>query len=98
MHMANAAQSPFEALLTWQPTNQNEEVPDRNQRANTIKRWLWDYDIEVGNYASTQVITVTVADTTLVERVEEFPSVEMYVKLAFAINGGIAEKRNRFSW
>jgi hypothetical protein len=82
--------------LSPQTLAEMETVPDLYERSQTLKRWLQEYDIEIGEYSSTGSITVMVAGATIVEKTSGFPSVDLYVKIAFAVNGGCVERRDRF--
>ncbi len=70
-------------------------VPDLYERYNAVARWVYEYDIDVGHYYEAKLITVTVAGATFVEKVSGFPTVDLYVKIALAINTG--NLRERFS-
>jgi hypothetical protein len=91
--MANDAQME-QGLLTadWQALNQEEMIPDKQQRAMIVQKWLTNYIITIGEYHDTGVITVTVAGATFCDRVADFPSVDLFVKLAFAVNSGAVDK------
>lgn len=90
----------YETLATWQPTVE-PTPPNKQERAEQFARWCQEYEgIVVGEYPETKlgIITVTVADATFAYHTWEFPTVDLYVKIALAINTGNLKEREGLTW
>jgi acyl-CoA reductase-like NAD-dependent aldehyde dehydrogenase len=96
--MANAVQIP-QGLLTAE--GQVTQIPDKQERARQFAKWCQEYEgITVGEYPNTHmgIITVTVAGATFAYHTWEFPTVDLYVKIALAVNTGNLKEREAFTY
>jgi hypothetical protein len=81
--------------LRENPSPDAHDAPTRHERAMIIVKWFNDYQIEIGDYPSTQAITVTVSGATFVDKIEEYPSETLFANVALAIQCGAVAKLDR---
>lgn len=79
------------------PTPAASDVPDRDTRARIFRRWLVEYEIELGEYHSVLGLVVSVSGTPLgVDKIDEFPSEALFANVGLAIQTGGVSKRPTF--
>lgn len=75
----------------------NADHPDmvgRVQRANQVKKWMQEYEIECVDYPSVNALLLKVGGLDFVDKTKDFPSEKLFANIALAINTWNVPKRD----